>query len=180
MTDLRAKPMTPRDFARFGDVIARSEATADVMINQGRCGRFHDLADVDIVDGRAGISLFDSEAAHPPYKIAMVERHPKGSQAFIPLDGAPYLVVVAEDRDGVPTGIQAFVADGSQAVNIHRNVWHGVLTPMERSGLYAVVDRIGEGRNLEEHWFDQPFTVDTTMLELAVPARPSNLIGTEA
>lgn len=161
--ELRARPITPEAFARFGDVIARRDAQPDVMINQGRCGRFHDLADIDIVDGRAGISLFESRGARAPYRVAMIERHPLGSQAFIPLDGVPYLVVVAEDQGGAPTGLRAFVADGSQAVNIHRNVWHGVLTPMERPGLYAVVDRIGEGRNLEEYWFDQPFTVTVPM-----------------
>ena len=34
-----------------------------------------------------------------------------------------------------------------------------VLTPLHAPGLFCVVDRIGSGDNLEEHWFDDPWTV---------------------
>ncbi len=158
-SEIGAVPLTSAAFRFFGDVIQKTSATPDAFINQGRCGRFHDLAALDFVEGAAGISLFDSESASAPFRIEMVERHPLGSQAFIPLGGVPYLVVVAEDDDGMPTGFQAFVAAAGQVVNIHRNVWHGVLTPIERPGQYIVIDRIGEGKNLEEFWLEQPLTV---------------------
>lgn len=157
--EIKAAPLSSAAFQQFGDVIQKSSASPDVFINQGRCGRFHDLAKLDFVDGGAGISLFDSEAAFAPYRIEMVERHPLGSQAFIPLSGVHYLVVVAEDDDGTPTEFQAFVAAAGQVVNIHRNVWHGVLTPIEHPGQYIVVDRIGTGKNLEEFWLKQPLNI---------------------
>jgi ureidoglycolate lyase len=131
----------------------------DKIINQGMCGRHHDLAQLDFADGRAGISLFDAEARHLPCEVALVERHPLGSQAFIPVSGTPFLVIVAEDDGGTPVNIQAFVTSQRQSVNLHRGVWHGVLCPLAERGLYAVVDRIGPGDNLEEHWFDTPLTI---------------------
>ncbi|MFK7940663.1 MAG: ureidoglycolate lyase [Roseovarius sp.] len=159
MGELVAEQLSAGSFQAFGDVIEASDRTPDKMINQGLCGRFHDLAKLDFADGRAGISLFSSQAKSAPFRFELVERHPLGSQAFIPVDGVAYLVVVAEDDNGTPSGLRAFVAQPGQSVNIHRNVWHGVLTPIDTPGNYVVVDRIGEGDNLEEHWFDSPVTV---------------------
>ncbi|WP_372833990.1 ureidoglycolate lyase [Puniceibacterium confluentis] len=131
----------------------------DKLINKGLCGRFHDLADLDIIDGKAGISLFNSEVFSLPFRLEMMERHPLGSQAFIPMSDFGFLVVLAEDDDGRPGAPRAYVTAPGQAVNIGRNVWHGVLTPLGGSGLFAVVDRIGDGANLQEHWFDTAFEV---------------------
>jgi ureidoglycolate lyase len=39
------------------------------------------------------------------------------------------------------------------------NTWHGVLTPLEAYSDFLIVDRGGEGNNLEEHHFDLPWTV---------------------
>jgi ureidoglycolate lyase len=157
--DLVATTLTKEAFSAFGDVIQKSDAEPDMFINQGRCGRFHDLAGLDFADGKAGISLFDSQAATSPFSIEMVERHPLGSQAFIPLNGVRYLVAVAADNAGTPSGLRVFVAGPNQAINIHRNVWHGVLTPIAQPGQYIVVDRIGAEKNLEEFWFEQPVKV---------------------
>lgn len=152
-------PLTAKAFAPFGDVIEVTGA-ADVIINQGMCGRHHDLASVDFEGGRAGISLFDAKARQFPYKVDLVERHPLGSQAFVPLSGVPMLVIVAEDDNGTPVNLRAFVSLPHQTVNLHRNTWHGVLAPIHDPGQYIVIDRIGEGNNLEEHWFDTPHVVD--------------------
>ncbi|WP_416374645.1 ureidoglycolate lyase [Marinovum sp.] len=131
----------------------------DKLINKGLCGRFHDLAELDIVDGKPGISLFKSEIFSLPFRLEMMERHPLGSQAFIPMSDEGFLVVLAEDENGRPGMPRAFVTAPGQAVNIGRNVWHGVLTPLGGSGLFAVVDRVSDGPNLEEHWFDTAFEV---------------------
>ena len=72
----------------------------------------------------------------------------------------PYLVIVAPDADGAPGRPMAFLAAPGQGVNYHRGTWHGVLTPLHAPGLFAVVDRIGDGANLEEAWFDAPFIVE--------------------
>lgn len=152
------QPLTATAFAPFGEVIEVSGAP-DKLINQGMCGRHHDLARLDFSDGRAGISLFDAKARHFPCPVEMVERHPAGSQAFIPVNNVPMLVVVAEDADDTPVNPRAFLSAPGQSINLHRNVWHGVLSPIGAPGRYVVVDRIGEGANLEEFWFDEPFVV---------------------
>lgn len=156
--DLTATPLTAADFAPFGEVITPRPAP-DMIINAGRCGRHHDLARMDFGTGRAGISLFDAEARHWPVSIDLLERHPLGSQAFIPVTGTPFLVVVAGDADGIPATPRAFLTAPGQGINLHRNVWHAVLTPIGAPGLYAVVDRIGAGNNLEEYYFKAPLVV---------------------
>ncbi|WP_299354436.1 ureidoglycolate lyase [uncultured Shimia sp.] len=158
MKPIVTEPLTASAFASFGDVLALKDSP-DKIINQGLCGRHHDLARLDFSDGRAGISLFDAEPRSLPYTLDMVERHPEGSQSFIPMTPAPFLVVVAPDDHGKPGTPKAFVTALGQAINFHRNTWHGVLTPLTAPGLFAVVDRIGPGDNLEEFWFDTPYMV---------------------
>ncbi len=152
------EPLTAEAFAPFGDVLD-TQGDPDRIINQGFCGRWHDRAQLDFTDGRAGISLFRAEPRALPYLLDMVERHPEGSQAFIPMSLDPFLVIVAPDDGGAPGRPRAFRTAPGQGINFHRGTWHGVLTPLAAPGLFAVVDRIGPGANLEEHWFDAPFTV---------------------
>lgn len=152
------QPLTAEAFAPFGDVL-EAAGDPDKIINQGLCGRFHDRASVDVGDGRAGISLFKSEVRTLPYLLEMMERHPEGSQAFIPMSLDLFLVIVAPDEGGVPGAPLAFRTAPGQGINFHRGTWHGVLTPLAEPGLFAVVDRIGEGANLEEHWFDALYEV---------------------
>ncbi len=153
-----AAPLTAEAFAPFGDVLDTA-GEPDRIINQGFCGRWHDRAKIDIADGRTGISLFDAQPRALPYLLDMVERHPLGSQAFIPMTMTSFLVCVAPDENGKPGRPVAFVTAPGQAINIGRNVWHGVLTPLTVPGLFAVVDRIGEGANVEEHPYADPWTV---------------------
>jgi ureidoglycolate lyase len=155
-----AQPLTADAFSPFGEVLDTSGAP-DRLINQGLCGRYHDRARLDFADGRAGISLFDAEPRALPYRLDMVERHPDGSQAFLPMTQAPFLVIVAPDAGGTPGRPVAFLTAPGQGINLARGTWHGVLTPLSAPGLFAVVDRIGPGANLEEHWFDSPWTVVT-------------------
>jgi len=160
MIALPVAPLTSAAFAPWGDVIEKRGAP-DRLINQGMCGRFDDLARLDFDDGRAGLSLFDAEARRLPHVVDMVERHPKGSQAFIPVSGVPFLVIVADDAGGVPVGLRAFITAPGQSVNLLRGIWHGVLAPLESSGQFVVLDRIGDGDNLQEHWFDTPYVIDS-------------------
>ena len=157
---IRSQPLTPEAFAPFGKVLEATGAP-DKIINQGLCGRYHDLAELSFEEGRAGISLFDAEPRSLPLTLDMVERHPLGSQAFIPMTHAPFLIVVAPDADGLPGTPRAFLSREGQAVNYRQGTWHGVLTPLHAPGLFAVIDRIGPGDNLEEHWFDTPYVIDT-------------------
>lgn len=155
---IEIRPITAADFAPFGDLIDTA-GPADKIINQGLCGRYHDRAGLEFTDGRAGISLFQAEPRSLPLKLEMMERHPDGSQAFIPMSEHGFLVIVAGDAGDCPGRPLAFETEPGQVVNFHRGTWHGVLTPLSAPGLFAVVDRIGPGANLQEHWFETPYEV---------------------
>ena len=71
------------------------------------------------------------------------------------------LVVVAEDQNGTPANLKAFVTQPGQSINLLRGVWHGVLAPIEKPGQFIVIDRIGDGANLEEFWFDDAYVVES-------------------
>ncbi|MEO1266123.1 MAG: ureidoglycolate lyase, partial [Pseudomonadota bacterium] len=136
--DVVAEPLTAAAFARYGDVIeiGRSEPR---LINDGRCRRYHDLARLDFdLGGRVGVSLFHSDAVDLPYTCRLMERHPLGSQAFLPMSEAPFLVIVADDDKGAPVEPRAFLSAPGQGVNYHRNIWHGVLTPLGTPQTFTV------------------------------------------
>ena len=156
-----ARPLTAEAFAPFGDVIAAAGAP-DFQINGGMCDRFHDRARMEFTgEGRAGISVGSGRPYALPLAVTMVERHPRGSQAFVPMTSDPFLVVVAPDEGGKPGTPLAFLTDGGQGVNYLRNVWHGVLTPLGQAAPFLIVDRIGTGDNLEEFHYDAPWSVTT-------------------
>ncbi|MFC3058130.1 ureidoglycolate lyase [Paenirhodobacter populi] len=156
---IQAEPLTPDAFAPFGEVLS-ADGAPDRLINAGLCGRYHDRAKLDFgPGGRAGISIFKAVARSLPYRFDLLERHPEGSQAFIPMTDAPFLVIVAPDEGGRPGAPRAFLTRGDQAINLHRGTWHGVLTPLQEPGLFAVVDRIGTTPNLEEVILTHPVTV---------------------
>ncbi|MGZ2259528.1 ureidoglycolate lyase [Roseobacter sp. A03A-229] len=157
--EIRCMPLTAEAFAPFGDVLDCS-GSPDRMINAGLCGRFHDRAQMDFgPDGRAGLSLFEAEPRALPYTLDLLEQHPEGSQAFIPMTPAPFLVTVAPDDGGKPGAPLAFLTAPYQGINLHRGTWHGVLTPLTAPGIFAVIDRIGETPNLREVFLDPPYLV---------------------
>lgn len=148
MTPIQTEPLTADAFAPFGDVL---DATGDFrLINEGMCQRHHDRATLDFGDARAGISIFRAQPRSLPYPFDLIERHPDGSQAFIPMTQSPFLVIVALSPDVPP---RAFLTNGAQGINLHRGTWHGVLTPLHAPGLFAVIDRIGTTPNLQVHRF---------------------------
>ena len=157
-------PLSRAAFTSFGEVLD-AKGGPDMMINQGLCARHHDRAKLDFDGGRAGISVFHAEPRELPYRLEMMERHPQGSQAFIPMHSNPFLVIVAEDADGRPGEPRAFETAPGQGINLHRNIWHGVLTPLQHPGIFAVIDRIGEGNNLEEYWFEEPYLIGSENAE---------------
>ena len=146
--------LTKTAFAPFGDVL---DATGDFrLINAGLCRRHHDRARIDTGDARPGISIFRAEPRKLPYTFDLIERHPDGSQAFLPMTEWPFLVIVSQGPTDIP---RAFLTNGAQGINLHRGTWHGVLTPLHAPGLFAVVDRIGTTPNLEEYHYPTAFTV---------------------
>lgn len=149
MQQIRAVPLTADAFTPFGEVLA-PRATPTKLINEGRCERHHALATVERGGGEAIISIFRSEGVSLPYDCTLLERHPLGSQAFMPLGDQPWLSVVASDEGGRPGAPLAFIVPAGTGVNLRAGTWHGVLTPLGGPADFLVVDREGDGVNLEE------------------------------
>lgn len=157
---LVVEPLTREAFAPFGQVIEMAGAN-HYPINSGNTERYHDLARIELggAHPRPIISIFRGKPVALPLRLAMVERHPFGSQAFYPLSDRPFLAIVALDESGTPGRPRAFLTAPRQGFNIAMNCWHGVLTPLEAESDFLVVDRAGEGNNLEEHHFSEPWTI---------------------
>ena len=147
-------PLTPERFAPFGDVIAASVEKRSGM-NQARFERFNDLARLNIDahgDGHTAISIARCRMPTSlPYTFDTIERHPLGSQAFIPLHGQRFIVVVAPCGESADVSdLSAFVTNGHQGINYRRGVWHMPLIALEAGQEFLIVDRAGEGVNCEE------------------------------
>ena len=136
-------------FAPFGEVIEPAAAAEVRTVNDGSAQRFHDLARIDPgAGGRTLLSIFRARPRTLPFEVALLERHPRGSQAFVPLDPATrYLVVVATAADAPP---QAFLAAHGQGVNFAPGVWHHPLLALDRPCDFLVIDRGGDGDNCDE------------------------------
>jgi ureidoglycolate lyase len=158
---IKAKPLTKAAFGPFGDVI-ETDGADHYPINSGNCERFHDLARLDIRgdNARQIVSIFVAQPYPMPHTLTMVERHPLGSQAFMPLDEKPFLVIVAADENGVPGTPVAFMTSSGQGVNYAAGTWHGVVTPVGETQRFVVIDRAGDGDNLEEHDYPEPFLIE--------------------
>ena len=147
---LNPRPLTGEAFAPFGEVIEAGGQPR--LINEGRTQRFHDLAalDCETAGGRAIVSIFRSAPLQLPLTLKVMENHPMASQAFMPLSGRPYLVVVAPAGAFEAGALQAFVARPTQGVNIRRGVWHHFNLALGAESDFLVIDREGSGDNLEE------------------------------
>ena len=145
---LSIEPLTKQAFAPFGQVL-QAQGADHFLINQGTTTRFHALAAVDAgADGRAILSIFRGTRRPDPIIIAMLERHPLGTQAFMPLSPHDWLVVVAEQPHA--DGLRCFQATGVQGVQYDTNIWHHPLLVLAPEQDFLVVDRQGPGDNLEE------------------------------
>jgi len=150
------EPLTADAFKPFGDVIEASADARQMSINYGNTTRFHDLAGIDVTGkgGRAGVSIFRSTPLAQPITIKIMEYHPLSSQAFVPLYGRPYLVVVAPAGDFDASAIRVFIVRGGKGVNYHAGTWHHFSLALESVSDFLVIDRLAEedgGDNCVEH-----------------------------
>ncbi len=152
MRVLTPVPLTREAFATFGEVID-IEGARQIPINQGLTTRFHDLLtlDCDAEGGHPVVSVFRTDPLHLPHTVSVMERHPLGSQAFIPMDAEPFLVLVAPAGDNVNAeDLLLFRTRGGQGVNFARGTWHHFQIVTGRRRDFIVLDRAGPGNNLEE------------------------------
>ncbi len=155
--EIEISRLTREAFAPFGDVV-QMEGSQTITINDGFATRHHDLAQVDVLEGggRPLINIFHARPWPQPVHIRMMERHPLSSQAFVPMDERPFLVVVAPPGgDPSPERLRAFVTNGRQGVNYHRGVWHHPLLVLGRDADFVVIDRGADDQNCDVVHFDE-------------------------
>lgn len=157
MRRIKPEPLTAEAFAPFGDVIEARDTVHHYPINQGQTERYHDLAKLDLTgdDGKAGISIFRTTPLPSPVTIKLMEYHPRSSQAFYPLNGKPYLVVVAQKGLLDPAKIHVFKASASQGVNYHAGTWHHFSLALGAPQDFMVIDRIADDDNCVEQDLDE-------------------------
>lgn len=152
------KPLTSERFAPFGDVI-ESVVDRTAAMNAERFERFDDLCRLDMSDdGRVAVSIARCRVATAlPYRLDMVERHPLGSQAFVPLGPSRMIVVVAPPEESVEASdLCAFVTNGRQGINYHRGTWHMPLIAFESGQEFLIIDRAADQPNCDMHSLDEP------------------------
>ncbi len=156
MPRIAIAPLTRAAFAPFGEVV-EMDGAEKIAINQGFAQRANGLAAIDVATagGTANVSLFVAKPRPRPIAIEMMERHPLGSQLFVPMQDSPWLVLVCADPR-VAASYRAFAATGRQGVNYARNVWHHPLLVFADDARFLVIDRTGPADNLEEAWLDAP------------------------
>ena len=153
---LKAEPLTREQFAPYGEVIETSRDASDAM-NAARFERFDDLCNVDLInDGRIAISIARCRTPTSlPLRLDRVERHPLGSQAFVPLSPCKMVIVVAPPEESVDAGdLRAFVSNGRQGINYRRGTWHMPLISFTAGQEYLIIDRGGNEPNCDEHTLD--------------------------
>ncbi len=140
---LAVQPLTAESFRPYGDVIEAGSAARRLSINGGTAERFDDLARLDLTaaGGRPLLSLFRAQARSLPLPLQLIERHQQGSQAFMPLGGDAFLVIVAAAGPAPqPQDLRCFVAARGQGVNFAAGTWHHPLLALA-GGDFLVIDR---------------------------------------
>ena len=146
---INPKPITKNNFSKFGDMIT----TADIKpieINEGYAKRFDGIANLNTSReyGETTICIFSALKRSFPMKIDMMEKHPLGSQAFIPMKQTTFLVLVAPEGNKPDLNkIEAFIIPPEIGVNYNPGTWHFPLIATEDMN-FLVVDRKGSGDNL--------------------------------
>ena len=146
---IKPTKITRENFAIYGDLITTNEVKP-IDINVGYAKRFDDLANIDtsVDSGKTIVSIFSALKRTFPMKIDMMEKHPLGSQAFIPMKETTFLVLVAPQSDKPNLNkIESFVIPPGIGINYKPGAWHFPLISTEDMN-FLVVDRKGSGENL--------------------------------
>ena len=152
---IEPKPITKENFSKFGDMIT-TENIKPLEINNGYAKRFDDIAKIDTSNenGETTISIFSALKRSFPMKIDMMEKHPLGSQAFIPMKETTFLTLVAPEGEKPDLEkIESFIVPKGIGVNYKTGIWHFPLISTEDMD-FLVVDRKGLGDNLVIEYLD--------------------------
>ena len=144
------------NFSAYGDLISTDDINP-MDINAGYAKRFDDLANVDtsIDGGKTIVSIFSALKRTFPMKIDMMEKHPLGSQAFMPMKETTFLSFVAPPgKSPEVSKIQSFIIPPRTGINYKPGIWHFPLISTENTN-FLVIDRKGSGENLIIHKFER-------------------------
>ena len=160
-TTIRPVPLTRERFLPYGDVID-STAAQDGTMNEARFDRVNDLCNVDVGDGEVSVSIATSRTPTTlPYRVDMLERHPLGSQAFVPLSTCRLIVIVAPPGEAPDLSrLAAFETNGQQGVNYAPGTWHMPLIAFESGQRYLIIERRSDAPNCDEHMLDEPLLLE--------------------
>jgi len=146
---IKPKKITSKNFKKFGDLIS-TKKIKPININNGYAKRFNNLCKINTSSkkGNTIMSIFSAKKRKFPMKIKMMEKHPLGSQAFVPMSATKFLVFVAPKGDKPDINkIQSFLVPKQTGVNYKAGIWHFPLISMKNMN-FLVVDRKGKGNNL--------------------------------
>jgi len=153
---IKPKIITKENFKKFGDMIT-TENIKLLEINNGYANSFDHIANINtsIDDGEATISIFSAIKRIFPMKVDMMEKHPLGSQAFIPMKETTFLVLVAPEGASPDLNeVVSFIVPQGIGINYNAGIWHFPLIATENMN-FLVVDRKGKGDNLILHNLDK-------------------------
>ena len=151
-TIIKPKPINKSNFSGFGDVISTKDINP-IDINNGYAKRYDNIANLNTSkdNGETTISIFSALKREFPMKIDMMEKHPLGSQAFIPMKETTFLCLVAPQGDKPDLNqIESFIVSPGIGINYNPGIWHFPLISTEDMN-FLVVDRLGKGDNLILH-----------------------------
>ena len=151
---IKPKKINHKNFKKFGDLIS-TKKIRPIRINNGYANRYDDLCKINtsIKNGNTIMSIFSAKKRKFPMNIEMMEKHPLGSQAFIPMKETTFLVFVAP-KGAKPNvkKIKSFIVPKQTGINYKPGVWHFPLISKENMN-FLVVDRKGKGNNLKIYKF---------------------------
>ena len=151
MKRLKIEPISAEAFAPFGQLLPPAPPGA------GRQELIEELQN-DRATARPRLSIATTEPKALPLTALKMERHVHSSQVFAPLDCASYLVMVAPHGDGgMPDfeKIRAFRVPGDTGINYKADTWHHPLSPLERTGRFAILTFV-DGTAADEQFVDLP------------------------
>ena len=144
--EITARALTPEAYAPYGEVVMASpRGEPGSPANQGTARRYDRIARVeDLRSGRAPLNVCVFRCSPVPRSafpraIALLERHPKSTQLFVPMNAARgYLVVVAGGGDAPDLAtLAAFVASPAQGVSYRPGVWHHPMIALDDTTDFA-------------------------------------------
>ena len=155
-TIIKPIKITKANFATYGDLIS-SDDVKPMDINAGYAKRFNNLANINTSKDRGEtiMSIFSALKRTFPMKIDMMEKHPLGSQAFIPMKETTFLAFVAPSGDKPEIEkIKSFIISPGMGINYKPGIWHFPLISTENMN-FLIVDRKGDGNNLIIYNFEK-------------------------